>query len=167
MTHYRRLRLKGATYFFTVCLEDRNARLLTDRIGDLRMAYARTMTELPVFCDAMVVLPDHLHAVWTLPPGDADFSERWRRIKARFARDLPLPSRSASKMEKRERGIWQRRFWEHAVRGEEELAQLVEYCRVNPVRHGLVAEPGDWPFSSFAKRKTGAGLTPTPVPSAL
>jgi len=168
MTNYRRLRLNGATYFFTLCLQDRGSTALTDHIDTLRFAYARTVAELPVRCEAMVVLPDHLHAVWTLPDGDADFSERWRRIKARFSLALPEVGRpSPSMAARRERGLWQRRFWEHAVRGPEELADLVNYCRINPVKHGLVADAADWPYSSVGKQAAVAqamGRTAHPTP---
>jgi putative transposase len=153
MTNYRRMRVPGGTYFFTVCLEDRVSTALTDHIDRLRFAYAKTVAELPVTCDAMVVLPNHLHAVWTLPEGDSDFSERWRRLKARFSHglsaDLP-PCRS--KLEKRERGLWQRRFWEHVVRNEENLQAAIEFCRQNPVKHGLVSDASEWRFSSFYRK---------------
>lgn len=153
MTNYRRLRVPGGTYFFTVCLEDEGSTILTDHIDLLRFAYAKTAAELPVHCDAMVVLPNHLHAVWTLPHGDADFSERWRRIKARFSHALAdTPLRCASKVAKRERGIWQRRFWEHWIRDRESFASTVDYCWQNPVRHGLVSNPADWTWSSFHRR---------------
>ena len=146
MPTYRRLHLPGASYFFTVNLADRRASLLTDRIADLRRAYAETVASAPVICDAMVVLPDHLHAIWTLPPGDSDYSERWRKIKHRFTRAVGAevgrtahPTRSASKRAKREAGIWQRRFWEHAIRDAQDYRMHVRYCRRNPVKHGLVA----------------------------
>ena len=117
MTNYRRMRLPGATYFFTVCLQDRSSTVLTDHIDTLRFAYARTSHEMPVTCHAMVILPDHLHAIWTLPEGDANYSERWRRIKARFSNSVGgTIARCDSKMARRERGLWQRRFWEHVVR---------------------------------------------------
>lgn len=150
MSAYRRVRIPGATYFFTVALARRPSCLLTDQIGPLRRAYAQTMQSDPVFCDAMVILPDHLHAVWTLPPGDSDYSGRWRKIKSRFSRrcriDLP---RSPSKRAKRERGIWQRRFWEHTIRDEKDYQAHVAYCCGNPVKHGLVERAADWPFSSI------------------
>ena len=153
MTNYRRLRQPGGTYFFTVCLEDRSARLLVDHIDTLRWAYARTMADMPVSCPAMVVLPDHLYAIWTLPADDADFSERWRKIKARFSHALDAdPNPNASKTAKRERGVCQRRFWEHRVRDDDELQTIIAYCRNNPVKHGHVTDPVDWPYSSFAKR---------------
>jgi putative transposase len=170
MTNYRRLRVPGGTYFFTVCLEDRASTALADHVDLLRFAYAKTVAELPVNCEAMVVLPNHLHAIWTLPEDDADFSERWRRIKARFSRALPVaPSRCSSKFAKRERGIWQRRFWEHWVRSSEDLASAVGYCWQNPVKHGLVTTPSDWKLSSFHRRGRGDGQIahPTPVGAPL
>ncbi|MCA0274136.1 MAG: transposase [Proteobacteria bacterium] len=153
MTSYRRLRLPGATYFFTVCVEDRGTRTLTDHIGHLREAYRRTLLEFPVTCHAMVVLPDHIHAIWTEPEGEANFPERWRRIKARFSHSVAGDFRpSPSKQAKRERGLWQRRFWEHALRDEAEFIRAMEYCHMNPVKHGLVHEPEHWPYSSFTRR---------------
>ena len=153
MTSYRRLRVPGGTYFFTVCLEDRESTALTDHVDQLRFAYAKTVAELPVFCEAMVVLPNHLHAVWTLPDGDMEFSERWRRIKARSSHALPSePSRCRSKVLKRERGLWQRRFWEHWVRDDQGLQSAIDYCWQNPVKHGLVCDPTHWPLSSFYRR---------------
>ncbi len=155
MISYRRLRIPGATYFFTLCLADRTARTLVDHIDSLRFSYAKTISELPVICAAMVVLPDHLHAIWTEPEGIVAYSERWRRIKSRFSHAVSADFRPTSSMaQKRERGLWQRRFWEHAIRDEEELAALMDYCRINPVKHGLVRDPADWPYSSF-NRKMG------------
>jgi putative transposase len=153
MTSYRRLRIPGATYFFTVFLEDRERTTLVDEIGSLRDAYRRTVTELPVLCQAMVILPNRLHAIWTEPQGECRFSERWRRIKGRFSHSLgPAEVICASKRAKREAGIWQRRFWEHCIRNEAEFLAAMAYCRMNPVKHGLVQDPEDWPYSSFTRR---------------
>ncbi len=150
MTSYRRARTPGASYFFTVALADRRQSLLTDHVDALRRVFAATQTERPFRCDAMVILPDHLHAVWTLPEGDADFSTRWRLIKSRFTMQVGLTGqRSPSKQAKRERGIWQRRFWEHRIRGAGDFDRHVRYCWANPVKHGYVAHPADWPFSSI------------------
>ncbi|MGV6848317.1 MAG: REP-associated tyrosine transposase [Marinibacterium sp.] len=153
MPNYRRIRLPGASYFFTIALADRSSSLLTDRIDDLRGAYGATMRTMPVRCDAMVVLPDHLHAVWTLPPGDSAYSERWRKIKHRFTRMVGKTAHptdvSPSKRRKRECGIWQRRFWEHTIRDENDYRLHVAYCWGNPVKHGLVASASEWPFSSI------------------
>jgi len=120
----------------------------------------RTRGRYPFVIDAIVVLPDHLHAVWTLPPGDADFSLRWRMIKSRFAQALPKQERLSDVRKARgERGIWQRRFWEHLIRDEADYARHVEYCYINPVKHGLVARVRDWPHSSF-HRDVRAGFFP-------
>ncbi len=150
MSTYRRARVPGATYFFTVNLADQGDTSLTDHVDRLRAAYRATADEHPIFCGAMVVLPDHLHAVWTLPAHDADFSERWRKIKARFSRSLgEQRRRSPSKIGKRECGLWQRRFWEHLIRDEADYQAHVAYCWGNPVRHGLVAQAAEWPYSSI------------------
>ena len=107
----------------------------------------------PFEIDAFVVLPDHLHAVWTLPPGDSDFSARWRLIKSGFAKTLPKQERlSAVRRARSERGIWQRRFWEHLIRDEVDYARHVEYCVVNPLKQRLVTRVSDWPYSSFSPR---------------
>jgi len=160
MPNYRRICLPGRSYFFSVALADRRSGLLIENICDLRRAYAATMATAPVFCDAMVILPDHLHAVWTLPPGDCSYSERWRKIKHRFSRSvgIHLP-RSASKRAKRETGIWQRRFWEHTIRDDRDYRMHVAYCWGNPVKHGLVDRAVDWPFSSI-HRDMRAGRVP-------
>ncbi len=160
MSMYRRLRVRGGTYFFTVNLADRSSTVLVDRIDALRRAFAETARELPFRTDAIVVLPDHLHAVWTLPRGDADFSTRWKRIKTRFTISVaPAPRGSHSKTARGEMGLWQRRFWEHAVRDADDHRRHVEYCWINPVRHRLVRRVADWPHSSF-HREVRHGLVP-------
>lgn len=160
MPNYRRASLPGATYFFTVALADRSRRDLIEHVGILRSAFAKTRTELPFHADAMVILPDHLHAVWTLPDGDAGFPERWRRIKARFSRGVGgVHARSASKVAKREVGLWQRRYWEHLIRDDTDYRAHVEYCWGNPVKHGFVERPSDWPFSSI-HRDIRRGVVP-------
>lgn len=160
MSCYRRMRLPGATCFFTLNLAQPGMGLLTDHIDALRRAYGAMMAEMPVRTEAIVVLPDHLHAIWTLPAGDHGYGERWRRIKARFSRELALQlPRSASKARKRETGIWQRRFWEHTIRDRADFQLHMDYCRGDPVRHGLVAEAADWPFSSI-HRDIRQGLIP-------
>jgi REP-associated tyrosine transposase len=108
----------------------------------------------------MVALPDHIHAIWTLPPDDADFSLRWRLIKIGFSKAVPRTEwRGPVRMARGERAVWQRRFWEHLIRDEEDFRRHVEYCYINPVRHGLVARVRDWPHSSF-HRDVRAGLFP-------
>ena len=150
MSHYHRLYIPGGTYFFTVRLAKRGANTLVDEIGLLRSVYGSVTAEHPIICDAMVVLPDHIHAVWTLPPGDADFSIRWKKIKGIFSKHCKAQGTpSTSMIGKGEKGIWQRRFWEHGIRNAEEYHSYVEYCHFNPVKHGLVARPEDWPNSTI------------------
>ncbi len=148
MPNYTRPQCTGAAIFFTVALQDRGARLLLDHVDHLRAAVAVTKAERPFQINAWVVLPDHLHCVWTLPGGDGDFSTRWRLIKARFSRAVPKGALRPSHIARQERGIWQRRFWEHHLRDEADLSAHVNYCWINPVKHGLVKRPEDWPYSS-------------------
>lgn len=151
MTEYRRPRESGATWFFTVALAERRGNtLLVDRIDQLRSTLRAVKEAHPFHMDAVVVLPDHLHCVWTLPEGDADYSTRWGLIKAGFSRTLHHGERrSASRIKRGERGIWQRRFWEHRIRDEEDYARHVDYIHWNPVKHGYVQQAAEWPFSSF------------------
>jgi putative transposase len=183
MSSYRRLRVPGATWFFTVNLADRGRTTLTDNIGILRAAYRATVAEHPVFCDAMVVMPDHLHAMWTLPKDDADYSVRWGAIKSRFTMGLreagrrpgfspaPIPTelpvvrsgqfaglKPGLRVGKRETGVWQRRFWEHLVRDEDEYARAVRYVIGNPVKHGFVERAEDWPYSSVHRDRRAGRL---------
>ena len=128
MTNYRRNFVPGGAYFFTVNLADRRLRLLTEHIALLRAAFRETRARHPFAIEAVAVLPDHLHVVWTLPEGDADFSLRWRLIKSAFSRALADGERiSQSRAGKGERGIWQRRFWEHTLRDEDDFARHVDY----------------------------------------
>ncbi|TIC84745.1 REP-associated tyrosine transposase [Crenobacter intestini] len=164
MTAYRRWRVAGASYFFTVVLAERGSRLLVARIDALREAFACVMHERPFRIDAAVVLPDHLHCIWTLPSGDSDYPERWRRIKVAFTRRVPdLVPPSASRQEKGERGVWQRRYWEHLIRDEADWCHHVDYIHFNPVKHHLVARVRDWPYSSF-HRFVAAGVYPADWP---
>jgi putative transposase len=150
MPNYRRAFVPGGCWFFTVNLLERRQTLLVDRIDVLRGAIAKTREKYPFQIDAVVIMPDHLHAVWTLPPHDHDFSTRWRLIKTHFVKSLPRQERRNAVREARgERGIWQRRFWEHLIRDEVDYARHVEYCYINPVKHGLVSRVRDWPHSSF------------------
>jgi putative transposase len=150
MTEYRRAFVPGATYFFTVNLADRRKTLLVDHIDLLRDAIRYTQRRHPFVINAMVVLPDHLHAIWTLPSDDSDFPLRWRLIKTWFSRNLPPGEhRRASRVDKGERAIWQRRYWEHLIRDETDFARHVDYIHWNPVKHGHVARVKDWPYSTF------------------
>ncbi len=160
MPNYRRARIRGASYFFTVALQDRRSNLLVREVDDLRAAYVSVQRSRPFICDAFVVLPDHLHAVWTLPPGDHDFPTRWQVLKAQFtARVRERGNSSHSKCRKREAGIWQRRFWEHTIRDEADYAAYVQYCWSNPVKHGWAQTPTAWPHSSI-HRDIRRGLVP-------
>ena len=150
MSDYRRYRTSGGTYFFTVNLADRVSDALTRHIDDLRAAFAGVLLARPFTVDAMVVLPDHLHAIWTLPEGDSDFPTRWKEIKTGFTRRTGLSGpRSVSKEMKGERGLWQRRYWEHLIRDEADFRAHVAYCWGNPVKHGLCDRAVDWPYSSI------------------
>jgi putative transposase len=150
MTNYRRIFVPGGRYFFTVNLADRRSTLLTDNVAVLREAFREIHVRHPFVIDEIVVLPDHLHAIWTMPEDNADYPLRWRLIKSAFSRSLPRAEViSASRVGKAERGIWQRRYWEHAIRNDEDFARHVEYIHFNPVKHGYVRLPEEWPFSSI------------------
>jgi putative transposase len=160
MSRYRRARIEGGWFFFTVTLADRSADLLVRHIERLRSAYTAARSRDAFETIAICVLPDHLHAIWALPEDDADFSRRWSLIKHDFSCGLPASSdRSRSKLRKREKGIWQRRYWEHAIRNEADLLRHIDYIHFNPVKHGLVSRPCDWPHSSF-HRYVARGLLP-------
>ena len=151
MTEYRRAYAPGATWFFTVNLAQRkNNRLLMERFDVLRDAFTHVRARYPYRTDALVVLPDHLHCLWTLPPGDTDFSTRWGLIKARFSRGIEKGERrSQSRLARGERGLWQRRFWEHVIRDQEDFNRHADYIHWNPVKHGWVRCVSAWPNSTF------------------
>jgi putative transposase len=160
MSRYLRIRHHGATCFFTVNLFNRTDTLLVDHIDLLRTAIRFARTNRPFHIDAWVVLPDHMHCIWTLPPGDNDVSTRWRDIKSRFARMLPaVRPVSPSMARKGERGLWQRRFWERVICDDRDYAIHMDYVHINPVKHGLVGRVADWPYSTF-QRCAKAGVYP-------
>ena len=150
---YRRARIKGGTYFFTVVTHNRRRFLCQpENVGLLRNAVRHVMQKHPFSIDAFVLLPDHLHCIWTLPQEDDDFSTRWRLVKDYFTQHCGSQYRgdvSASRERKKEQSVWQRRFWEHAIRDDEDYVRHVEYIHYNPVKHGLVKAPRDWEYSSF------------------
>ena len=150
---YRRAKIEGAAYFFTVVTYQRKRFLCTpDNAECVRQAFREVMRHHPFQIDAFVLLPDHLHCIWTLPPQDRDFSTRWRLIKSHFSRGCraACPSAiTASRRKKQEQAIWQRRFWEHWLRDDEDFDRHVEYIHYNPVKHGLAPATRDWPYSSF------------------
>jgi putative transposase len=151
MVLYRRNRVAGGTYFFTVTLRDRSSDVLVRHVGLLRNAFRTVRAERPFAIDAIVILPDHLHAVWTLPEGDADYSGRWRAIKSYFTRDLRLSNMPLTADNRGEYRLWQRRFWEHTIRDDADFQRHVDYIHWNPVKHGLTQCVADWPHSSFHK----------------
>jgi len=160
MPEYRRNRVLGGTFFFTVNLRDRRSDLLVAEIDVLRAAVRVVRRRAPFHIDAWVVLPEHMHCMWTLPEEDEDFSGRWREIKKAFAKALPAgEARSDVMVRRKERGIWQRRFWEHTIRDEVDYAAHRDYIHCNPVKHGLVGHPGEWAYSSF-RRCVARGLYP-------
>ena len=145
--NYRRNRVHGGTYFFTVVTADRTPVFNSPAaVACLRTSFSSVMQRFPFVIDAMVVLQDHLHSIWTLPEGDHDFSRRWRLIKTGFtkgARDIPgLPVYVNG-------SLWQKRFWEHTIRDGQGFERHVDYIHFNPVKHGYVARASDWPYSSF------------------
>lgn len=155
MTAYRRAYVRGGSYFFTVVTERRQPVLTNADVRKaLRDAIAIVRESLPFQIDGWVLLPDHLHAIWTLPEGDADFSSRWRLIKrhvtrtcgAAYARPDYLTARRAAKQCGT---FWQHRFWEHLLRDERDFRQHLDYLHGNPLKHGLVEQVADWPWSSF------------------
>lgn len=160
MTHIRRLVVPAGTYFFTVRLEDRHSRLLTDRVDILRTAVHACRERWPFVIETAVILPDHLHMIWTLPAGDGDFSKRWRLIKSRFSRQVEGPIVvSPSKLRRGEKGVWQRRFWEHLIRDAADFEAHRAYALCAPVAAGLVAHPQDWDLSSVHRDlRQGRGL---------
>jgi putative transposase len=160
MTDYRRNRVPGGTYFFTVNLLNRHSTLLVDEVSILREVVRDVRARAPFHIDGWVLLPEHLHCLWTLPEGDADFSSRWRDIKKGFSKRLPNGEhRSASRAGKGERGIWQRRFWEHTIRDDRDYAAHLDYIHFNPVKHGWVTAVADWRYSSF-NRCVAKGVYP-------
>jgi putative transposase len=149
---YRRADAEGGTYFFTVNLADRQSDLLVRRWEDLREVIREVRQAHPFSIVAMMVLPDHLHAIWRLPEGDADYPLRWSLIKAGFSRRQATGERiRSSRKARRERGIWQRRYWEHQIRDDADLERHVDYIHFNPVKHHWVARAVDWPYSTLRR----------------
>jgi len=158
--HYRRTDVAGATYFFTVNLAERNRTLLTEHIAMLRTVMRGVKQRHTFHIDALVILPDHLHCVWTLPEGEADYPLRWALIKAGFSRRIPKTERrNSSRVDKGERSVWQWRYWEHMIRDEHDYARHVDYIHFNPVKHGYVQRVAEWPYSSIHRYIAAGTLT--------
>ena len=149
MVGYRRNFIPGGTYFFTVTLADRRSNALVDHIAALRGAFRTARRERPFAIEAVVILPDHLHAIFVLPSNDADFSGRWRRIKGHFSSALIDAGIEPKRPPNGDLALWQKRFWEHTIRNESDFARHVDYIHFNPIKHGLVSRVPDWPHSSF------------------
>ncbi|MFK7876482.1 MAG: transposase [Paracoccaceae bacterium] len=150
----------GGQFFFTVRLQDRNATLLTDEVVKLRAAMRVTKARAPFAIDAIVVLPSVIHTIWTLPPQDADYAKRWGLVKSLFSRGVSGPEQRAHSPEKRrDKGIWQRRFWEHKLRDLSDLDAHIQLIHSAPVQAGLCAKPEHWPYSSVHRH-----FAPDPVP---
>ncbi len=164
MDHYRRNATPGATYFFTVTLADRRSTRLTTHITFLREAFRKTLAERPFQIDAIVILPNHLHALVTLPDGDADYPHRWRRIKTLFTQAIQNAGVTLEHRDGTGRALWQRRYWEHTIRDPTDHAHHIAYIHNNPVKHGLVTNPLHWPHSSLHRHIRQAGPPPDQSP---
>jgi putative transposase len=152
MSRYRRAKIDGGVFFFTVTLADRSSDLLVREIDRLRRIYLSVQERHPFETIAACVLPDHLHTVWSLPKGDTNFPLRWSLIKSGFFRGLAGSAlRTTSEIGRREKGIWQRRYWEHVIRNDADLERHVDYIHFNPVKHGYVSRVCDSPHSSFGR----------------
>ena len=150
---YRRANIQGGCYFFTVVTE-RRRNIFADETNIilLRQAFRHVMNKYPFTIDAMVVLPDHLHCIWTLPTDDADFSTRWRLIKTWFTKhcdDKYKLKPNISRIKKKQQAIWQHRYWEHLIRDDIDFEHHVDYIHYNPVKHQYVTKPSDWTYSSI------------------
>ncbi|GAA4792339.1 transposase [Lysobacter hankyongensis] len=156
--------MPGGTYFFTVTLANRSSSLLTDHVDLLGRAMREVRTRHPFETVAIVVLPDHLHAIWRLPKADAAYSMRWRMIKALFTRQLVDAGVWIPQRTKGERRVWARRFWEHTIRDESDMRHHVDYIHFNPVKHGWVERAIDWPYSSL-HRRVGEGIAGAVAPA--
>lgn len=158
---YRRAFVKGGSFFFTLVTERRRPIFSSDEsVEVLRAAFRSVQEKMPFSLDAIVVLPDHLHCIWTLPPHDADFATRWRLIKTWFTKHCdPLlrATTNAVQAKRQEQAIWQHRYWEHMLRDEKDFERHVEYIHYNPVKHGHATSPFAWPYSSF-RRFVDAGI---------
>lgn len=165
MPDFRRYRVEGASYFFTVVTDGRAPFLCHPEARRLlRRLLVACAARWPFITDAIILLPDHLHAVWTLPAGDANYSRRWGWVKKEFTKgwlasggnEQPV---SPGRVAKRRHGVFQPRFWEHAIRDDTDFANHLDYIHYNPVKHGYAVRPGDWPWSSF-HRWVEAGAYP-------
>ena len=148
MPDYRRIYRKGGCYFFTVVTTKRQS-ILIKNIQLVREAFQHVCSRHPFIIDAAVILPDHLHCIWTLPENDDDYSMRWRLLKSYFSHHLSEQKNFT--FNKSNRSVWQKRFWEHLIRDEHDYNRHLDYIHYNPVKHGYVERAADWEYSSFKK----------------
>jgi putative transposase len=152
MPNYIRNSKAGATYFFTINLHDRQSNLLITHINELRKAYQKVQQKMPFITDAIVILPDHIHALWTLPDNDTDYPTRIRLFKSYFTRQLLATlkhTNNRSRKRQKETGVWQRRYWEHTILDDMDYNRHMDYIHYNPVKHGHAVSPADWEYSTF------------------
>lgn len=161
MSNYGHNRAPGATFFFTVRLLDRNSRLLTEHFSAFGEAIRQARVRKPFHVDAWVALPNHAHAIWTLPPGDADCAGRWRAVKIAFSKSV----RKASACH--DGPIWERHYRRHRIADDDEYAFLVDHVHHDPLRHGLCAHPADWPWSSLHRFVAAGLIVPDPPASVI
>lgn len=149
MVNYRRNYVPGASYFFTVTLHDRRSDYLIRYVDLLRQSIRDIRSKKPFEIDAIVILPEHLHTIWRLPENDSDFSGRWKAIKSKFTRLVKQYDASLVPNLKGEYDLWQKRFWEHTIQNQIDYQKHVDYIHYNPIKHGMVKQLNDWPYSSF------------------
>ncbi|GAA0199116.1 transposase [Kangiella japonica] len=149
MVQYRRNRVEGASYYFTVNLNDRSKDYLTRYIHDLRHSFRVCRASMPFTIDVTVILPEHLHCIWTLPDDGSNYSARWRKVKTTFTQRLIQQNINISKDRHGQYNLWQRRYWERTIRNDKEFSAYVDYIHYNPVKHGYVSKVQDWKYSSF------------------
>ena len=155
MLDYRRSKIAGGSFFFTLVTFNRLPIFTAEPArAILHSAWIEVQERFPFQTDAVVLLPDHIHCIWTLPDGNGNFSARWNAIKRLFTQGYlvqigPGETRNASRQKRGEAAVWQRRFWEHMLRDNVDLNRHLDYIHYNPVKHGLVKKAGDWPWSSF------------------
>ncbi|CAN5459848.1 transposase [soil metagenome] len=160
--NYRRLKTPGACYFFTVVSYNRQKIFCYDKNPYLlKESLLAVKRRHPFTIDAFILMPDHLHCIWTLPSGDSDYSLRWMLIKGLFSRQCKKLNTGTpnNRIKKREQSVWQRRFWEHQIRNDKDFMQHMDYIHYNPVKHGLVKSAKEWPYSSL-HRYIVAGIYP-------
>ncbi len=161
MVRYRRHRLAGGSYFFTVNLKNRQLQWLTQQIDDLQSCFQSVQKKHPFTTDAIVILPDHIHCIWTLPPDDSNYPTRWRLIKTAFTRRLKQSGIHIRKNRHGEHNLWQRRYWEHTIKDQDDFNRHADYIHFNPVKHGHVDAVSKLPYSSFHRYVSEGKLAST------